>query len=212
MNRNRKDASIRKQEILQTALKLFVNKGYENTSTNDIIKSLNLSRGGLYHHFSSKEEILDTAITTLLLSEKTRVLTILDDDKLSAADKLKIVVGFDSASQPMADDVITLVSTMDNPTLLTHLLKKKLEIITPLFVDIIQQGIQEGIFVCKYPEEFSKISIILSTTLFTDTIMHMSLEEYKKMVLAFQSIVETMLGVTPGTFNFMNQSIIPEKW
>jgi len=212
MNRNRKDASIRKQEILQTALKLFISKGYENTSTNDIIKSLNLSRGGLYHHFSSKEEILDTAITTLLSSEKTRVLSILEDKKLSATDKLKIVVGFDSSSQPTADEVMTLVHTMDNPTLLTHLLKKKLEIITPLFVDIIEQGIEEGIFVCKYPEEFSKISIILSTILFTDTIIHMTLAEYKKMVSAFQTIIETMLGVTPNTFNFMNQSINPEKW
>jgi len=40
----------------------------------------------------------------------------------------------------------------------------------------------------------------------------MTLAEYKKMVSAFQTIVETMLGVTPGTFSFMNESINPEKW
>ncbi|WP_066498097.1 TetR/AcrR family transcriptional regulator [Abyssisolibacter fermentans] len=212
MNRNKKDVAIRKQEILETALKLFITKGYEKTTTNDIMKAINISRGGLYHHFASKEEILDSAITSLLISEKSRVKSIIDDEKLSAVDKLKIIIGFDSSSQPMVGDIKTLVEEKENPTLITHLLKKKLEIITPLFVDIIEQGINEGLFICKYPEQFSKISVILSTLLFTDTLIHMSYEEYEKMIKAFQIIIEAMLGVETGAFNFISDYISKDKW
>jgi len=207
MIRKNKDVAIRKQEIMQTALKLFVSKGYEKTTTNDIMEALNLSRGGLYHHFHSKEEILDTAITTLFQSEIAREEAILNNDKILAIDKLKVLIGFDSSSQPMIDDVMSIVHTKENPTLITHLLKKKLEIVTPIFVDILEQGIKEGIFNCKYPEEVSKITVILSTLLFSDTIVQMSFQEFGRMVKVFQTTIEAMVGAEPGTFDFLNQSI-----
>lgn len=203
----KKDPLLRKQEIIEVALKLFISKGYEETSTNDIMEMLNISRGGLYHHFGSKEEILDSAITTLLSSEKARVELVLDDDNLSSLDKLKIVTGFDSSSQSLADEVTTLAQAKDNPTLITHLLRKKLEIITPLFANIIKQGIKEGVFNCNYPEEVSKMIIILSTVLFSGSILHMSLEEFMEMIKAFQDTTEAMLGAAPSTFDFMSETI-----
>ncbi len=47
-----------RQEILRTAARLFQQQGYDGTSMNDIAATLNLSKGGLYHHFQSKDEIL----------------------------------------------------------------------------------------------------------------------------------------------------------
>src|ERR1700734_4402840 len=46
------------QEILRTAARLFQQRGYDATSMNDVAASLKLSKGGLYHHFQSKDEIL----------------------------------------------------------------------------------------------------------------------------------------------------------
>ena len=46
--------------ILDVSLKLFLEKGYENTTIQDIIDALgNLSKGAIYHHFKSKEDILE---------------------------------------------------------------------------------------------------------------------------------------------------------
>src|SRR6056297_599436 len=53
-----KNPEVRKAEIMQAAKKLFYEKGYINTTTQDIIKALNISRGLLYYHFDSKEDIL----------------------------------------------------------------------------------------------------------------------------------------------------------
>ena len=47
-----------RQEILRTAARLFQQQGYDGTSMNDVAAALKLSKGGLYHHFQSKDEIL----------------------------------------------------------------------------------------------------------------------------------------------------------
>ncbi|HCW52523.1 MAG TPA: TetR/AcrR family transcriptional regulator [Clostridium sp.] len=58
-----KDPKVRKQEIIDTAMKLFSEKGYEFTSISDIAKEMNVVSGLCYRYFKSKEEIYKTAIS-----------------------------------------------------------------------------------------------------------------------------------------------------
>ena len=57
-----KEATERKNEILDAAAVLFMKKGFDNTSTNDILDAVGIARGTLYHHFKSKEEVMDALI------------------------------------------------------------------------------------------------------------------------------------------------------
>ncbi len=50
---------MRKLEFLQTAETLFCRKGYEATGVQEILDTLNASKGSFYHHFQSKESILE---------------------------------------------------------------------------------------------------------------------------------------------------------
>jgi TetR/AcrR family transcriptional regulator, cholesterol catabolism regulator len=54
----RETAIDSRQDILRTAARLFQEQGYDATSMNDVAAALKLSKGGLYHHFQSKDEIL----------------------------------------------------------------------------------------------------------------------------------------------------------
>lgn len=54
-----KKGDIKKQEILRTAEELFCRKGYEETSIQDILDELKTSKGSFYHHFESKEALLE---------------------------------------------------------------------------------------------------------------------------------------------------------
>lgn len=54
-----KEAEERRNEILDVAERLFSTKGFDNTSTNDILNEIGIARGTLYYHFQSKEDILD---------------------------------------------------------------------------------------------------------------------------------------------------------
>lgn len=49
--RDVKDPEIRRAEIMDAAMLLFMEKGYTNTTTQDIVDKVNISRGLLYYHF-----------------------------------------------------------------------------------------------------------------------------------------------------------------
>lgn len=57
-----KEAEERRNEILDAADELFGRKGFDGTSTNDILENVGIARGTLYYHFKSKEDILDALI------------------------------------------------------------------------------------------------------------------------------------------------------
>lgn len=62
MMRITKEPEVRKQEIIDTALKLFGEKGYEKTSITDIAKAIGVAQGLCYRYFPSKEALFDSAI------------------------------------------------------------------------------------------------------------------------------------------------------
>lgn len=57
-----KDPQERKQEILETAMRLFQEKGYEKTSISDIAKAIGVAQGLCYRYFPSKEVLFDEVV------------------------------------------------------------------------------------------------------------------------------------------------------
>ena len=47
------------KKILDVSHRLFREKGYDHTTIQDITDALGMSKGAVYHHFKSKEDILD---------------------------------------------------------------------------------------------------------------------------------------------------------
>lgn len=54
-----------KEKILKAALKLFMQKGYEKTSMNDIVQESHYTKGGIYHHFNNKHDLFIETIKLL---------------------------------------------------------------------------------------------------------------------------------------------------
>ncbi len=86
-----------RQEILRTAARLFQQRGYDATSMNDVAAALKLSKGGLYHHFQSKDEILFEIMNHAMEITQERVLGPVRDianpeDRLRALIRLHIEV------------------------------------------------------------------------------------------------------------------------
>src|SRR6266567_5596761 len=65
-----------RQEILRTAARLFQQRGYDATSMNDVAAALKLSKGGLYHHFQSKDEILFHIMSHAMEITQERVINV----------------------------------------------------------------------------------------------------------------------------------------
>nr|WP_322863345.1 MULTISPECIES: TetR/AcrR family transcriptional regulator [Malaciobacter] len=71
---------VKKNSIIQTALKLFSTKGFYNTTIPDIAKSMQMSVGNMYNYFASKEELAKYAIkySTNILAKQLRTINHMD--------------------------------------------------------------------------------------------------------------------------------------
>ena len=85
-----KDPEVRKQEILDTAMKLFHEKGYDSTSIADIAKAMNVVPGLCYRYFTSKQEIFDTAIKQYAIESCQDFLQVIHDKSKSFKDRLSL--------------------------------------------------------------------------------------------------------------------------
>ena len=83
-----KEAQERKNEILDVAERLFCSKGFDNTSTNDILNEIGIARGTLYYHFKSKEDILDAMIERLTNQIVAKAAIIALDDTIPVLERL----------------------------------------------------------------------------------------------------------------------------
>lgn len=77
MTRITKAPEERRQEILDTAMKVFYKKGYEKTSISDIAKEMNVAQGLCYRYFSSKEELFDAALDEYAQKQVEHICSIL---------------------------------------------------------------------------------------------------------------------------------------
>lgn len=87
-----KSPAIRRKEFIETALKLFLKKGYEKTSVRDILREIKGSPGMFYYYFSSKEEIFESAIHLYVENYIQKLSKIFQDENLSLSEKYNNIV------------------------------------------------------------------------------------------------------------------------
>lgn len=149
--------------ILETASRLFVEKGYERTSVQDIVNKLGgLSKGAIYHHFKSKEEIL-VAVTNKMSEESNKMLfEIRNRTDLTGKEKLKKLLS-DSVNRPVHDSIFSAAPNFrSSPALVSSILLSSVENTVPEYVlPIIMQGIDDGSIHTDYPEELAELIMLV---------------------------------------------------
>ena len=215
-----KDPRVRKKEFLNTAKELFFTRGYEQTSVDAIIKKIGLSKGSFYYYFQSKEDLLDELTKELSLQILAEIKKIANRDDLDAISKLNR--SFSVAANIKLDN-IELIKTLlkafyddKNFYFRYKLYQKNIDIIAPVFFNIIQQGIKEGAFHTPYPLEASRMIFQLAGTL-TEKIpkliieVNEKLENYKKLEREYgnyQLAIERILGAPEGSINFFSANLL----
>ena len=177
--------------ILDVAFRLFMEKGYEHTSIQDIIDNLGgLSKGAIYHHFRSKEDIL-IAVTDRMTAESNQMLAaIRDRQDLSGQEKLKTIFK-ESITRSVQDDIFTVAPDFhNNPKLLFSLLHDTIEEVVPNYIlPIIQQGISDGSIKTDYPKQLAEL-ILLAANIWMNPMVFDSSEEdsYCKFMILSQML------------------------
>lgn len=172
--------------ILDTATRLFVQKGYERTSIQDIIKNLGgLSKGAIYHHFKSKEEIL-IAVTNKMTEVSNKMLfKIRNAPNMTGKEKLKKLLE-DSLNRPAHDKIFSAAPNIkSSPALVSSILMESVETVAPEYVlPIIKQGIEDGSIQTEYPEELAELIMLVGNVWLDPMVFDDGPEKiYKKCVI-----------------------------
>lgn len=172
--------------ILDVSYRLFMEKGYERTSIQDIIDNLGgLSKGAIYHHFKSKEDIL-VAVTDRMTSQSNNILAYIRDQKdLNGQEKLKKIFK-DSIMRPVQDEIFTVAPDLhDNPRLLFSILRETMDEAAPNYIlPIIMQGIEDGSIQTEHPKALAELIMLTANIWMNPMIFDNTPEEaYEKFMI-----------------------------
>lgn len=201
--RDVKEPEVRRAEIMEAALRLFIAKGYLKTTTQDIIDAVKISRGLLYYHFKDKEDILYCLVERYSEPMLKRLSRIAYGEG-TAIEKIR---SFMDATLISPDSITTesigLQKTIDleqNRYLMDRFGHKISGIITGYFTHIIEQGISENVFHVEYPLETA--SFLMNGYVFTSIdVSSLSHDQEKQYISAYQDLLERVLNSQTSIFN-----------
>lgn len=203
--RDVKDPEIRRAEIMDAAMLLFMEKGYANTTTQDIVDKVNISRGLLYYHFKNKEDILYCLVERYSEKLLRDIHVIVNDDDKTAIEKIRAfidatIISTDNVSAE-GTELQKTVDLEENRFMLDKLSHKLIEKLTIYFERIINQGISEKVFSVKYPSETAEF--LMTAYVFVSNnigIITSKKEPVKDYLNAFKIMLEQNLN-TKGLFS-----------
>jgi len=203
--RDVKDPEIRRAEIMDAAMLLFMEKGYTNTTTQDIVDKVNISRGLLYYHFKNKEDILYCLVERYSEKLLRDIHVIVYDEDKTAIEKIRAfidatIISTDNVSAE-GTELQKTVDLKENRYMLDKLSHKLIEKLTIYFERIINQGISEKVFSVKYPSETAEF--LMTAYVFVSNnigIKTSKKEPVKDYLNAFKIMLEQNLN-TKGLFS-----------
>jgi TetR/AcrR family transcriptional regulator, cholesterol catabolism regulator len=153
-----KHPDVRRAEMLDRAMTLFVQRGYDNVSLNDLIADAGVSKGAFYHWFPSKDALIAALAEHSANEQLAAIEDTLDHCGGNALDRLNAVLqaGFDvkmrmGTPEHLAAAAVSLLGP-ENAHLYGRIVRAGEDLFRPLLTKVISDGVAEGIFDTFDPE------------------------------------------------------------
>ena len=168
-----KKGELRREAIIRTAERLFFEKGYEETSIQDILDELSISKGGFYHHFDSKIALLSEICRQRGERDLERVRTELMSGKLKTVQKLNLLLNylhmFDH-NEPEFTALVLKVSYLDGDVNFRDQMRTfNIAALRPLMDGVIGEGMEDGSFFTRYPGQLGELLLQLGCDINNET-------------------------------------------
>mgnify|MGYP002802752730 FL=1 len=180
------------ERILDVSQRLFLEKGYENTTIQDIVDELGgLTKGAVYHHFKSKEEIMDAVGDRMFFSnnpfEAVRGRTV-----LNGLQKLREAVRLNQSDQERVRLTAQSIPIAKSPRLLQEMIVSNRKVLTPYFLELIEEGNRDGSMHTAYPREIAELLPLLTSLWLLPSVYPASREQMKRKFLFLGEMLEKM--------------------
>ena len=182
----------RKQELIDTAERLFLEKGYEQTTVADIVREIEVAQGTFYYYFSSKEKILEAIIEKDITALEEDVRQIMSREDANAAIKLNAVVNSIIGISTSRREIMDYLHEESNAVMHEKMERHTIERLVPLMTRVVAEGTHAGIFDVQYPTESVEFLLASLVYFFHHPEIFADPMRREKM----QSSLETILGRT----------------
>ena len=216
-------------QFLDVAQGLFYQKGYDQTSVQEIIAAMGVAKGLFYYYFRTKGDLLDAVIERMAAQTLQTLSPMLTDPTLDAQSKFLQLFG-DVQSWKLANkafmlDLMRVLYRDENVLLRTKLTAASVPMMAPLVAQIIQQGVAEGVFAVEHPMESALIVLEIGQGLSNAIVQFLltasqqgdpvipaekaaALAALDRRVDAYERAIERVLGATPGSLPLVQQDDI----
>jgi AcrR family transcriptional regulator len=224
-----KSAEVRKQEVLEVAMRLFASQGYEETSINQIIAALRISKGAFYHHYSSKEDLVEALAAMYAEEAAARARSVLEDETLDAFGRLSMFLSrmrnskVESTAQLQA--AFAPIFLEQNLNLYERTQAAVNRVIRPILASIIAEGMADRTFDTPDAEAAAEVMLhLMSSTrpliaaLYAST-NQLDVERQINAIVArmryLGTVIDRILGIPEGSIELADEQsicVISEIW
>lgn len=184
-----------KQEILETATRLFAEKGLENVNVEDVVKELGVTRGAFYHYFKSREELI-SGVMYKSFNDNNPFLLANRQKELNALEKLRFVFKLDLTPRlDMSDSLRAEMKKLsDSPVVFKNEMLTQVNVVAPYVEKLLIEGNTDGSISVKYPKQTAQVISMLIASWLSPFTFQVSYNEYSDKV-SFLEQLGQVLGV-----------------
>lgn len=191
MARN-KYPEITVERILDVSQRLFLEKGYDNTTIQDIVDQLGgLTKGAVYHHFKSKEEILD-AVSDRMFFTNNPFEAVRKRTDLNGLEKLREVVRLNQSDTDRTNLTVQAIPITQNPKILVEMIISNRKVLTPRFLELLEEGQADGSIQTDYAQEIAELIPMLTSLWLLPAVFPGGKEELRRKFLFLGEMLEKM--------------------
>lgn len=189
MARN-KYPEITRTRILEAATKLFLEKGWEETTVQDIVDELgDVTRGAFYHHFQSKDDIIDAVTTEMFSGNFSSLVKENAGLNISGLNKLRNLLIASFGNKEQVEFVKAAPSVLQSPILIGKQVRDCIDSIAPHICKCIEEGNQDGSLNVENPKQASETFSLLVNLWLNPVTFTVTKEEYINKIQHFKALI-----------------------
>ena len=193
--RKTKSRDERRDELIDVAKRLFLERGYEQTAVSDIVKAMNVAQGTFYYHFKSKDDLLETIVEKTVVELESDLKRIIADPDTDAVTKLKQVFRGLFRINESYQRVLEFVHQDSNVLLHHKLTRLAITRVSQLVSQLVAAGIAEGRFRVRHVEETSEVLVAIVVHVFHQPDVMNDPARYERMRETLVDVLARILGI-----------------
>ena len=212
--------TVRRDAFLDVAQRLVETKGYEAMSVQDVLDTLEVSKGAFYHYFDSKQALLEAVVDRFADGAMAAIAPILNDPNLPAIKKLERVFAgiarWKAQRKELVLGIIEVWISDSNAIVREKVRRMTVRLMVPLLSTVVRQGVDEGVFKVASADETAAVlaSLMLG---FQEQATHLFVarqansvpfEVVERTIAGFTEAFERILGVSKGSLTLTDQATL----